>query len=44
MTVTIFINGVAAEQCSKTLGSRGQVRDFANVTRTNGQFSVTCVP
>lgn len=42
--VTIFINGQATMNCSKSLGAKGQVRDLAIISRTNGQFTATCAP
>lgn len=44
VTITLFINGVPTMNCSKSLGAKGQVRDLATVTRTNGQFSASCAP
>lgn len=40
--VTVFINGVAAQQCTKTLGARGDVCDVVKINRHNGVFTAQC--
>jgi len=41
-TITVFINGAAALNCSKTLGAKGITLPVAEITRTNGMFEARC--